>query len=257
LSEQNKTYGNVHNCLNVLLLFLKAEEMTLAELSKASGLNKSYLLKLLYTLKEADFLAQDEQTGRYRLGISCFRLGIAYEERLEIRKIVRPHLEHLSRLTNELVHLGVSNSGLVVLLERINKREPSMNLQFHLSLTSPLYTTGLGKVLLAFSEQDVIEDYLSNHELKPYTPHTVVDPEMLRAQLNQIREQGYCLSYETFESGVSCIAAPIFSKTGAIAAAVSVCAPTIRIMAKEEEIRKQVINTSQKISEDLGYDTNE
>ncbi|GAX88572.1 IclR family transcriptional regulator [Effusibacillus lacus] len=247
------SYGNVAHALDVLLTFKHRDEYTLAEISENLKIRKSYLLKLLETLKEKEFIVQDSTTGKYQLGLACLELGNAFEQRLDIRKVTHPHLVELANKTNELVHLGVLDSNVVVLLERIMGEDSSLRLQFHLSLTSPPYSTALGKVLLAFSEEKRVEQYLSTAKLEPYTPHTTVDPNILKLELAQIRQKGYYLSFETFESGISCIAAPVFARNGKIAAAISICAPTIRIMAKERELVQHVLETTGNVSKKLGY----
>ncbi|GAB7389358.1 IclR family transcriptional regulator [Bacillaceae bacterium] len=247
-----RSYGNVAHALDVLLAFKQKEEYTLAELAVVLNLRKSYLLKLLESLKEKKFIVQDSHSGKYQLGLTCLELGNAYEQRLDLRKVTRPYLEELANKTNELVHLGVLDSNVVILLERIMDKDSSLRLQFHLSLTSAPYTTALGKVLLAFSDENKVEQYLSSEKFEAYTPHTTVDPNILRLELKQIRQKGYHLSFETFESGISCIAAPVFARNRRIVAAVSICAPSIRIMAKEKELLEYLLDTTSRISERLG-----
>jgi DNA-binding IclR family transcriptional regulator len=247
------SYGNVAHALDILLAFKIKSEFTLVELSEFLSIRKSYLLKILEGLKEKRFIDQDPASGNYQLGLACLELGNAFEKRLDIRKVTHPSLMELAKTTNELVHFGVLDSNVVVLLDRVVANDSSLRLQFHLSLTSPPYSTALGKVLLAFTDETKVEQYLSATQLEPYTSHTTIDPNIFRLELAQIRKNGYYLSYETFENGISCISVPVFSKNGLIAAAISICAPTIRIMSKEKELIKHLLETTSKVSRKLGY----
>ncbi|MDQ0218170.1 IclR family transcriptional regulator [Peribacillus cavernae] len=251
--KSSNSYGNVAHALDILLAFKGKSEFTLAEMSESLSIRKSYLLKILEDLKEKRFIVQDPETGKYQLGLACFELGNAFEQRLDIRKVTHPSLVKLSEVTNELVHLGVLDANVVVLLERAVSNDSNLGLQFHLSLTSPPYSTALGKVLLAFTKEARVDEYLSTVKMEAYTSHTTVDPNIFRLELAQIREKGYYLSYETFESGISCLAAPVFTKGGLIKAAISICAPTIRIMSKEKELVKQLLETTFDVSSKLGY----
>ncbi|MED2973231.1 IclR family transcriptional regulator [Fictibacillus sp. B-59209] len=253
--NSQSSYGNVAHALDILLAFKNKSEFTLADLSEFLSIRKSYLLKIMENLKEKQFVSQDPSTGKYQLGLACLELGNAFENRLDIRKVTHSSLVQLSESTNELVHLGVLDANVVVLMDRVMANDSDLRLQFHLSLTSPPYSTSLGKVLLAFSDKSKVERYLSTAELEPYTAHTNVDLDMFRLELAQIRTKGYYLSYETFETGISCIAAPVFSKNGMIAAAISICAPTIRIMSKEKELVKQLLETTSTVSKKLGYNS--
>ncbi|WP_017728904.1 IclR family transcriptional regulator [Halalkalibacterium ligniniphilum] len=254
MTEKKRTsYGNVSHALDILLFFRVHEECTLAEMAEGLKVRKSYLLKLLDDLKEKGFIVQEPSTGMYRLGLSCLELGNAFEKRLDIRKVTRPYLIELSANTNELVHLGVMDSNVVVLLDRFMEQESGLRLQFHLSLTSPPYSTALGKVLMAYSDQKMVENYLATANFESYSPHTTIDPDEIRSQLELIRQNGYFISFETFESGVSCIAAPVFASNGKIAAAVSICAPTLRIKEKEVQLRESLLETTSEISRNLGF----
>jgi DNA-binding IclR family transcriptional regulator len=256
LKKSPSSYGNVAHALDILLVFKTYGEISLAELSEDLKIRKSYLLKILDNLKEKNFIVQDPSTGKYQLGLTCLELGNAFEKRLDICKVSHPSLVELAEVTRELVHFGVLDGEVVVLLDRVFPNDSSLRLQFHLSLTSPPYSTALGKVLLAFSDEAKVERYLSTTKLEPYTSHTTVDPNIFRLELAQIRKSGYYLSYETFENGVSCISAPIFGKNGLVRAAISICAPTIRIMSKEKELVKQLLETTSVVSRKLGYDMN-
>ncbi|MFB4166245.1 IclR family transcriptional regulator [Alteribacillus sp. JSM 102045] len=253
MGTQNRSYGNVAHALDVLLLFRKHDELTLGEIAELLDVRKSYLSKLLDTLQEKEFLSKDTQTGTYSLGLSCLELRSSFEKRMDVRKITRPYLEKLASNTKELVHLGVLDSNVVVLLDRITGNDSGLRLQFHLSLTSPPYSTALGKVLLAYSNPDFVDKYLSNEKLQSFTPHTTVDPDMLQLELSKIREKGFYLSYETFESGVSCLGAPIFGKDGNISAAISICAPTVRIMSNEQDYIEKLGEATYQVSRNLGY----
>lgn len=253
-NSNKSSYGNVAHALDILLAFKNQSDFSLAQLSELLNIRKSYLLKILDSLKEKRFVAQNPDTGKYELGLANFELGNAFEKRLDIRKVVNPSLVHLSKTTKELVHCGVLDSNVVVLLDRFIENDSALRIQFHLSLTSPPYSTALGKVLLAYTEEAKVEEYLSTTNMKAYTSHTTTDPNMFRLELAQIREKGYYLSYETFENGISCLAAPVFSKNGVIKAAISICAPTIRIMSKENELVKHLLETTSEISSKLGYE---
>jgi IclR family transcriptional regulator, KDG regulon repressor len=247
------SYGNISHALDVLLFFKEHEDCSLGMLAEKLELKKSYLSKVLDSLKEKGFIAQDNDTGKYKLGLSCLELGTAFENRLDIRKVTHPYLAELSSTTQELVHLGVLDSNVVVLLERIVNQESGLRLQFHLSLTSPPHLTGLGKVLLAYSDQTMVENYLSTAKLERSSAHTTVDPNKIRMELEHIRLKGYYLSYETFESGISCIAAPVFSHRGNISGAISICGPTVRIMSKQKELVRHLLATTSTVTNKLGH----
>lgn len=68
--------------------------ITLAELSRATGLYKSTILRLMTSLERNGY-AVKLQDGRYDLGVIAFRFGIAYERKNRLRDSVVPVLRSL------------------------------------------------------------------------------------------------------------------------------------------------------------------
>lgn len=74
------------------------------------------------------------------------------------------------------------------------------------------------------------EEYLSK-PLDACTPHSITDPDVLRLQLQKIREQGYAVDDEEAEEGLRCIAVPIRSQEGGLLGAISISGPKERMTA--------------------------
>ena len=93
---------------------------------------------------------------------------------------------------------------------------------------SPMHATSAGKVFLAHMPPDQLDAVLAE-DLERYTPHTVVDPVVLRQQLGRVRDRGYASTIDEHEMGLAAIAAPIRSIDGAVVAALTVSGPTFRV----------------------------
>ena len=72
------------------------------------------------------------------------------------------------------------------------------------------------------------DELLTAPVLLRLTEKTIVDPDVLRKELAQIRQQGYAVSYGEWILDASGIAAPIFDRNGEIAAALTISGPTQR-----------------------------
>ena len=48
--------------------------------------------------------------------------------------------------------------------------------------------------------------------LTAFTPHTIVSPEQLTAELERVRREGYAVDREEFDENFCCVAAPIFDE---------------------------------------------
>jgi IclR family transcriptional regulator, acetate operon repressor len=93
------------------------------------------------------------------------------------------------------------------------------------------HTTGSGKAILTHRPPEVIEK-LYPRTREPFerpTPQTLTTLEALRDDFVRIRRRGYALDSEEHEEGVSCVATPVFDRTGLACGAISISGPTARI----------------------------
>ncbi len=71
-----------------------------------------------------------------------------------------------------------------------------------------MYSTGVGKVLLAHAPEDVRNRVLAG-PLKPFTRHTITTPGLLRRQLDRAITEGYATTAEEMTLGACSVAVPI------------------------------------------------
>jgi DNA-binding IclR family transcriptional regulator len=89
----------------------------------------------------------------------------------------------------------------------------------------PVHVTGVGRVLLAYSSMELINEVLSA-PLRRFTRYTIVDPEELRRELASIRKTGYTISDRQVELVSTSVAAPIRGPGHAVVAALSIIIPS-------------------------------
>ncbi|HWI61948.1 MAG TPA: IclR family transcriptional regulator [Symbiobacteriaceae bacterium] len=200
------------------------------ELANEMDLNKSAVHRLLQTLEASGFVDRNPVTRQYFLGPRLFVLGKVYENTVTLRGLARPVMERLAHQMGEAVHLMVparSEKGVpsLILLDKIDA-------SYQLSTTpnpgavSPAHCTAGGKVLLAYAMEGALDEITG--PLPRFTVHTITDLESLRAELAQVRAQGYAMDREEVEIGLTCLSAPVF-ESGKVVAALSVSGPTSRL----------------------------
>ena len=192
------------------------------ELARRTGLPASTVSRQLGTLAATGLVEQDAETGRYRLGIHVVRLANAVLARLDVRRVARPHLEELVRITGETATLHVPGEDDAVTVDFV----PSAHFIQHVSQLgrpSIAHATSAGKVMLAFAGRP-----LPRGPLRAYTPRTITSTRALAAEIATVRDQGYAEAVEEREPGLAAVAAPVWSSTGALAAIVALQGPTAR-----------------------------
>ncbi|MFM1654632.1 IclR family transcriptional regulator [Brevibacillus sp. B_LB10_24] len=245
---------SVDRALKILdILASKREGCGVTEISKEMDLNKTSVYRMLSTFVKHGYVEQDAGTERYKLGYKVLELSSSLLDSIDLRTEAKMYLEELSQFTNEVIHLVVYDRGEVVYIEKLEGNE-TLRMHSKVGSRAPMHCTSVGKVILAYLPPSEVSKILEDHALEPHTIYTITDKETLYQQLNQIRTQGYALDLEENELSISCISAPIFDRTGKVAAAVSVSGPTTRMtMEKFDQLKDVMISIGKKISARLGY----
>ena len=250
---QSATVRAVDHCLE-LIDALSANDMArgVTELSAELHLAKSTVYRLLQTLVGRGYAVQDSASGRYQLGLKFLELGVLVSNRLSIRRIARPILQRLMESTNETVHLGLLEGHEVVYADKIECSQ-TIRMYSRVGRRSPLHCTALGKALLAHQPESTVRDLL-RAGLKRRTGRTLTTGRDLRAELRQVREQGYASDDEEFEEGLRCLAAPIRDHGGSVVASLGIAGPAVRLNpARLPEQIKLVKDAAETVSTALGY----
>jgi IclR family acetate operon transcriptional repressor len=243
----------VYKALEVLKYVAEARrELSLSELARQLGLHKTTLFRYLYTLSESGFIIHDPDTDLYRLGLTAWQLGQLAGAELRLREVALPYIIALRDRFDETVNLGVADDREIVYLEMAESHR-ALRMYSRLGSRDPLYSTSLGKAILAFSPEEQWGQLLPAR-LLPRTPKTITSLSVLREELALTRERGYSQDYGENEEGSWCIGAPIFDERGRVTASISVAAPAIRLNeVLAQEIAAAVIETASSISQQLGY----
>src|SRR6266511_1705249 len=195
------TVKPVYKALQVLqCLGEEQRELALSEICYRVGLPKTTVFRYLYTLRECGFVDYDPATDLYRLGLRMWELGGAVGSRLRIREVAVPFMRELRNRFNETVNLG-----------KLGGRDP-------------VYSTALGKALLAFLPEEQWRDHLPG-QLVSRTSQTLSSFDSLKQELVQTRNRGFAQDHGENEEGACCVGAPIFDQLGRVVAAVSLSAP--------------------------------
>ncbi len=209
--------------LQILNCFLGDEEsLTLTEIARRTGLSKSTAHRLVATLLHHRYLEQDS-ADHLKLGIRLFELGSLVQNRLEVRREALPILTELARQTGETAMLLTLDGCEAVCVEKVDGRG-SVRLGAQVGSREPLHAGSGAKVLLAHAPQAVLEEVLSK-PLQRLGPSTITDPSQLLAQLQEIRAQGWALSFEERDVGAAGVAAPVFDHSGKVVASVDLAGP--------------------------------
>jgi len=193
--------------------------LTLSEISRRTGLPLPTAHRLMGELVR--FGGLEREDGRtYRIGVRLWELGSLAPIRGGLRELAMPYMEDLYEATHENIQLAVLADLEAMVIEKISGRA-SIRIVTRVGGRLPLHATGVGKILLAHAPPDVIERVLAAG-LKRYATRTIVDPELLRANLELVRTRGYSVTCDEMTVPAMSVGAPIVGPEGQVAAALSV-----------------------------------
>lgn len=219
-AQRDHSHDSVLQRANLLLDAFGPQHryLTLSSIVMRTGLPKSTVHRTAQQMTALGWLTYDD--GRYSLGTRIFELAGLSSVRHELREAALPYMEDLYEATHITLHLGVRQGHEVLYVEKIAGHDKITELS-HVGGRMPLYCTGIGKTLLAFSDEDVVDDVVQRGLVRR-TQATITSPTQLRRELNTIAETKVSFDREESSVGVCCVAAPIYGPDRKVVAAMSI-----------------------------------
>ncbi len=177
-------------------------QLSLADLSRRTGLHKTTALRIARTLAAGNYLVQRED-GNWRLGRAVGWLGACYQATFDVHDVVEPVLRALALETSESASFYVREGNQRTCLARVDGPR-TIRHHVRVGLGLPLDLGAPGRVILAFSGE-------------PGEPY------------ESIRQCGYHLSLGEREPEVSSVAAPVFGLHWRLLGSVCISGPTSRL----------------------------
>ena len=203
------------------------EAMTVSELARRTALPKTTTHRLAGELIRLGLLERAD--GELRLGLKLFELGQLVPQQRSLRDAARPVMADLREATRHSVNLGILEGADVVYVD-ILAGPDSPRLPTRVGGRWPAHATALGKAILAFSDPASVEAVL-DAGLSRVSERTIASPELLRQELDRVRESGLAYDFEESRPGLVCVASPVHGPGGAAAGALSVSGWSARLKA--------------------------
>lgn len=148
-------------------------------------------------------------------------LGQSYLDSARLPRAIVPFLQRLTLQLQESTNYSVLDGDEVVYISRVNAPRV-LTAGFDPGARLPAHTSTAGRVLLAAQSDEALRAYLERVTLVAYTHQTVTDKAQLLRELLEIREQGFAVTENQFETGLRGISVPIKSRHGNLVGALSV-----------------------------------
>ncbi|MBH1963397.1 MAG: helix-turn-helix domain-containing protein [Comamonadaceae bacterium] len=224
-------------------------QMSLAEIARIAGLDRSAAQRVVFTLETLGYLARVPESRSYELTAKVLHLSYDYLRANEIVNKASPYLLEVSRNTGETSNLQGLQDSEIVFLARFHGRY-LVNIDFAVGARLPAMYTASGIAIMGRLPVEQRQVILKQTVLTPMTPQTETDPERLLARIAEMADQGYAVVANETLMGDIAVAAPITDHRGNAVAAISIAAPTTRWTVERAiaELAPQVVVAATSIS---------
>jgi IclR family acetate operon transcriptional repressor len=220
------TLRSVDHALTVLEILREEDSLGVTELADRLGVAVSTAHRLLATLAERDFVVQDRDDRRYRLGDTAQGLQreIAAEE---CARLARETLVKLAHATEETVNLAMLDGRHALYIDCVPA--PSRDgIPSRTGMRIEAHCSSAGKALLADYPQATVNRLLPGDLLTVRTGATIATKPQLARELGSVRRSGYARDLEEWEPGTVALAVSVRVR-GLQRLALTIAAPRTRL----------------------------
>ncbi|TNF17848.1 MAG: IclR family transcriptional regulator [Rhodobacteraceae bacterium] len=253
---QDKTAQNtiksLDRAMEVFEYLSDSQGKALTALADETRQSPATVYRILVTLEGRGLVEFDAEDQTWHIGPRAFVIGARFLRRTSLVDRARPILRRLMEETGETANLGIEQEGAVLFLSQV-ETHASIRAFFPPGTLSPMHSSGIGKALLAQMDEGRLDRLLGSVRAEAFTANTITDPAALKEDLKAVRDRGYSIDNEERNTGMRCIAAPVFDLNGEAIAGISVSGPTSRISEDEiARLSRPVIEAAQVLTQAIG-----
>lgn len=240
--------NSILRATNILNLYrtMNVEYLGVSDISRELGLHKTTVFRIVKTLEYAGWLVQDAPNGKYKLGPKLFILSSIPLNRLTVEDTIQQEMKRLrDRFNEDIVLTGLMDDYLAICIEKI-KSNNVLHISSRVGRVIGMSRGSTGKVLLAYLPEEAREKALRQED--PDMPQEERDE--LYQTLEQIRENGYCISTSERDEGITSVTVPLFDRTGKICYSLAILGEENRMHAKNiDSMRAALLDSARQIQE--------
>jgi IclR family KDG regulon transcriptional repressor len=191
--ESSGAIRSVVHALKVLdYLESCGDEAGVTEVGQALGVHKSTASRLLTTMESKGYVARNNVTGKYSLGMRIVELAKTKLGQLDLRTQARPFLEELVQKTEETAHLAIMDQGTIVYIDKVDTPH-TLIMRSRIGYRISAHCTALGKAILAALPDARTDVILKKEGLPRFTPNTITNSLAFKEHLRRVRIQGFAV----------------------------------------------------------------
>ncbi|VVE33282.1 IclR family transcriptional regulator [Pandoraea cepalis] len=204
-----------------------ARYMTLGDIAKAAGLDRSATQRLVHTLEVLGYLFRVPETRTYGLTTKVLQFSYNYIRANDLVEKAAPYLLDIFRRVGETTNLQELDGHEIVYIARFPGQH-LVNIGIVVGARLPAMFTASGIAMLSRLPDARVREILANTSLEPMTPYTTTDEKKLLERIQTAARRGYAIVESETVMGDISVAAPITDHDGYAVAAINISVPTSR-----------------------------
>lgn len=249
-ARRDREVASVSNAMRLIEALGRVDACGITEMARELELSKPAVDRLLSTLMSAGYVEHVGETRKYRLTMKLVAVANSMKDRTRLLDVARPKLLELADMFHETVNLGTLLRGQIIYADSIASRQ-MFRIEPMPGSEIPAYCTAMGKVVLANSPADKLEQYLRDYRPVPYTQFTATTAGELRERIEKARVDGFALDDGELVEEVCCVAAPVLDPRGQAIAAISITTIRSTFVRSGEQMSKAVVEAARQVSQAL------
>lgn len=253
--NQSLFVNSVEKAVTVLNAFSRERpRLTLATITKVTGLDKSAAQRFVYTLHQLGLLRKHEDTREYSLSPRLLEFGYAFIYSDKLVERAQPFLMDAHERTWETVNLMVLDGNDVVLVCRL----PSLDvvtMNIDAGYRVPALSSIAGRAIVSRLPAKRREQFIraTERQKKRARPAGSTHNDIRRI-LDNAAKEGYVVSQPRHFQYETSVGAAIVDGSNRVLAGISISGPSSRLTAEEarEKLVPAAITAARKISLAMG-----
>jgi len=219
-----------------------SQRKTVGELAERFGLPKSQVSRILASFRDAGWLEQESRSRSYAVGLSAYVFGARFVQFHPLTRQAFPVLREVVDRSGFNTTLSVLNDLKPLYLLGIAGSVP-VDLASIFGSYFPFHATAAGKILATYTDESTRQTMLASASFERITPRTIVEPDALKAELEQVFRRGYATSDGERVPGIGAMAVPVIGGNGELIAALGIAYPCKMVQRSEYEYQSAILKS--------------
>ncbi len=228
-------------------------------LTKASShlfINRTTLIRLIYSLLDNGMIEKIGEDEGYCLGIGVISLGAQAIQSRDIVQMSLQSIQELVKKSNMSAHLGILDGTDVVYLTRETPKAHLIS-NMHIGSRLPAHASSIGRAILADLSEVAVKDIYKNRELSGGTNKAPQNLQQILSQRKIDVKRGYVWSIGMIEPNIGSCAATIYNHEGTPIAGLNVSGPKDIFINENSKqaiiVREAVLDAARISSAAMGF----